>query len=79
MWNVIIIIIVIAIFIVFFQTPNVHNNVIKTPVPIVIHCILSKKVSINLCTRAMSTKYVESEARVMSLVLIEGIAEVKRL
>jgi len=26
----------------------------------------------------MSTKYVESEARVMSLVLIEGIAEVKR-
>jgi len=29
--------------------------------------------------RAMSTKYVESEARVTSLVLIEGIAEVKRL
>jgi len=28
---------------------------------------------------AMSTKYVESEARGMSLVLIEGIAEVKRL
>jgi len=27
----------------------------------------------------MSTKYVESEVRVMSLVLIEGIAEVKRL
>jgi len=33
----------------------------------------------NFLTRAMSTKYVESEARVMSLVLIEGIAEVKRL
>jgi len=29
--------------------------------------------------RAMSTKYVETEARVMSLVLIEGIAEVKRV
>jgi len=29
--------------------------------------------------REMSTKYVESEARVMFLVLIEGIAEVKRL
>jgi len=27
----------------------------------------------------MSTKYVESETRMMSLVLIEGIAEVKRL
>ena len=27
----------------------------------------------------MSTKYIESEARVMSLVLIEGIAEMKRL
>jgi len=27
----------------------------------------------------MSTKYVESEARMMLLVLIEGIAEVKRL
>ena len=27
----------------------------------------------------MSTKYVESEARIMSLVLIEGIAEIKRL
>jgi len=27
----------------------------------------------------MSTKYVESEARMMSLVLIEDIAEVKRL
>jgi len=33
----------------------------------------------NLFTRAISTKYVESEALVMSLVLIEGIAEVKRL
>ena len=28
--------------------------------------------------RAMSTKYVESEARLMSLVLIEGIAEMRR-
>jgi len=27
----------------------------------------------------VSTNYVESEAQVMSLVLIEGIAEVKRL
>jgi len=33
----------------------------------------------NFLTRAMSTKYVESEARVISLVLIEGIAEVKWL
>jgi len=29
--------------------------------------------------RAMSTKYVGSEVLVVSLVLIEGIAEVKRL
>jgi len=34
---------------------------------------------LNFFTRAMSTKYIESEARVMSPVLIEGIAEVKRL
>ena len=31
----------------------------------------------NLCTHALSTKYVESDARVMSLVLIEGNTEIK--
>ena len=39
----------------------------------------SKYVMNYFVTRARSTKYVESEARVMSLVLIEGIAELKRL
>ena len=37
------------------------------------------KSKIYFITCAMSTKYVESEARVMSLVLIESIAEIKRL
>jgi len=40
---------------------------------------ISISISINFFTRAMLTKYVESEVRMMSLVLIEGIAEVKRL
>ena len=36
------------------------------------------KYVIYFVTRAMSTNYVESEARAMSLALIEGIAEIKR-
>ena len=52
--------------------------------PSVISARLTHKYVTNFVTRrklthAMSTKYVESEAQVTSLVLIEGIAEIKRL
>jgi hypothetical protein len=40
--------------------------------------VLEVAIVICLVTRAMSTKHVESEARVMSLVLIEGLAQIKR-
>ena len=43
-----------------------------------LYCFHCDKV-INFVTRAMSTKHAESEARELSLVLIEGFAEIKRL